>query len=46
MAPRHFLDLDRLPNEDLRQILDLGSAFKAKRPPAGESRPLAARRWR
>src|SRR5258706_2764744 len=43
MAPRHFLDLDLLPNEDLRQILDLGSAFKAKRPPAGESRPLAGK---
>jgi ornithine carbamoyltransferase len=43
MAPRHFLDLDRLANEDLRQILDLGSAFKAKRPPAGEARPLAGK---
>src|SRR6266446_4293928 len=26
MAPRHFLDLDRLPNEELRKILDLGVA--------------------
>src|SRR5271169_5675555 len=43
MAPRHFLDLDRLANEDLRQILDLGSAFKAKRPPAGEARPFAGK---
>ena len=37
MAPRHFLDLDRLPNEELRKILDLGVAFKAHRPPAGDA---------
>jgi ornithine carbamoyltransferase len=43
MAPRHFLDLDRLPNEELRKILDLGVAFKAHRPPAGDAKPLAGK---
>src|ERR1700674_4780497 len=43
MAPRHFLDLDRLPNDDLRKILDLGMAFKANRPPADNAKPLAGK---
>ncbi len=43
MAPRHFLDLDLLPDAALRRILDFGSAFKANRPPAGEARPLAGK---
>ena len=33
-APRHFLDLDNLDAATLRHILDLGSAFKAARPPS------------
>ena len=32
--PRHFLDLDSLDAATLRHILDLGSAFKAARPPS------------
>jgi ornithine carbamoyltransferase len=43
MKPRHFLDLDRLPAEELRHILDLGAGFKNDRPPAGEARPLAGK---
>ncbi len=41
--PRHFLDLDVLPREELREILDLGAAFKAKKPPKGEAKPLAGK---
>ena len=43
MAPRHFLDLDLLPQEDLRRIIDLGMAFKGKKPPEGDVRPLAGK---
>ena len=43
MAPRHFLDLDLLPGEELRRILDLGTGFKAgKRSPEG-AKPLAGK---
>ena len=41
--PRHFLDLDVLPREQLRDILDIGAAFKAKNPPHGEAKPLAGK---
>ncbi len=40
---RHFLDLDVLPREQLRDILDIGAAFKAKKPPQGEAKPLAGK---
>src|SRR5947208_15600497 len=43
MAPRHFLDLDRLAITDLREILDLATAFKADRRPGGGARPLAGK---
>jgi ornithine carbamoyltransferase len=43
MTPRHFLDLDRLPAKELRDILDLGTGFKNACPPAGEARPLAGK---
>jgi ornithine carbamoyltransferase len=43
MAPRHFLDLDRLAITDLRDILALATAFKADRPPRGGTRPLAGK---
>ncbi len=42
-TPRHFLDLDVLPAEQLRDILDIGTAFKAKNPPQGEAKPLAGK---
>src|ERR1041385_6134851 len=42
-VPRHFLDLDVLPREQLRDILDIGAAFKAKNPPQGEAKPLAGK---
>ena len=42
-APRHFLDLDVLPREELREILDLGAAFKSGKPPQGEAKPLAGK---
>ena len=42
-APRHFLDLDVLPREELREILDLGTAFKSGKPPAGEAKPLVGK---
>jgi ornithine carbamoyltransferase len=42
-VPRHFLDLDVLPAEQLRDILDIGAAFKAKKPPNGEAKPLAGK---
>jgi len=41
--PRHFLDLDALEAGTLRRILDMGAAFKAKRPPGGEAKPLAGK---
>ena len=41
--PRHFLDLDVLPREELREILDLGVAFKTGKPPMGVSKPLAGK---
>jgi ornithine carbamoyltransferase len=43
MTPRHFLDLDLLPAEELRRILDLGAAFKGGRSPEGNGRPLAGK---
>ncbi len=39
-APRHFLDIDALSPEDLRDILDRGLAYKRGEPPAGDARPL------
>ncbi len=42
-VPRHFLDLDVLPREELRQILDLGAAFKSGKPPQGQAKPLAGK---
>ena len=42
-AARHFLDLDLLPAEELRRVIDLGRAFKAGKPPGGETRPLAGK---
>jgi ornithine carbamoyltransferase len=42
-VPRHFLDLDVLPREELRQILDLGTAFKSGKPPEGQAKPLAGK---
>jgi ornithine carbamoyltransferase len=43
MAPRHFLDLDLLPAEELRRIVDLGAAFKGGRAPDGNGKPLAGK---
>jgi ornithine carbamoyltransferase len=42
-VPRHFLDLDVLPREQLRDILDIGASFKARNPPQGEAKPLAGK---
>src|SRR5262245_5201620 len=42
LAPRHFLDLDRLDATTLRRILDAGAAFK-HRPLAEAGRPLAGK---
>jgi ornithine carbamoyltransferase len=42
-APRHFLDLDVLETGTLRRILDMGAAFKAKRPLGGDAKPLAGK---
>jgi ornithine carbamoyltransferase len=39
-SPRHFLDLDAFDTATLRQILDLGAAYKAGR---GKPSPLAGR---
>ena len=39
-SPRHFLDLDAFDTATLRQILDLGAAYKAGR---GKPAPLAGR---
>ncbi|MEQ8654201.1 MAG: ornithine carbamoyltransferase [Kiloniellales bacterium] len=38
--PRHFLDIDALSTEDLRDILDRGMAYKRGDPPGGNARPL------
>jgi ornithine carbamoyltransferase len=43
MSTRHFLDLDKLPAEELRRILALGTSFKQHRPPDGDPRPLAGK---
>jgi ornithine carbamoyltransferase len=37
---KHFLDIDRLDSQTLRQILDDGKAFKAGKPPGGVAKPL------
>ena len=42
-GPKHFLDLDRLEGDTLREILDVGRAFKAGTPPGGEPQPLAGK---
>ncbi len=42
-GPKHFLDLDRLEGDTLRDILDVGRAFKAGTPPDGEPQPLAGK---
>ena len=42
-APKHFLDLDRLPAEELRQILETGKAFKTGSLAEADSRPLAGK---
>ena len=41
-APKHFLDLDRLDRDTLRQILAWGAAFKAGEAPCDE-KPLAGK---
>jgi ornithine carbamoyltransferase len=43
MSARHFLDLDKLPAEELRRILALGTGFKQHRSPDGDPRPLAGK---
>jgi ornithine carbamoyltransferase len=43
MSPRHFLDLDRVPAQELREILDLGLGFKKNRVPDGNPRPMAGK---
>jgi len=43
MSTRHFLDLDKLPAEELRRILALGIDFKQHRLPDGDPRPLAGK---
>jgi Ornithine carbamoyltransferase len=45
MSTRHFLDLDKLPAEELRRILALGTDFKQHRLPDGDPRRWRARRW-
>ncbi len=42
-GPKHFLDLDRFEGDTLRDILDVGRAFKAGTPPDGEPQPLAGK---
>lgn len=41
-APKHFLDLDRFEPHDLRQMIELGRAYKRGETPAGP-RPLAGK---
>src|SRR6185369_4215003 len=43
MSTRHFLALDKLPAEELRRILALGTGFKQHRSPDGDPRPLAGK---
>ncbi len=43
MAPRHFLDLDRLDAPTLRELLDQGRAFKARKGAPGEAKPLTGK---
>jgi ornithine carbamoyltransferase len=43
MSTRHFLDLDKLPAEELRRILALGTGFKQHRSPEDDPRPLAGK---
>ena len=40
--PKHFLDLDRLDPETLREILRWGTAFKAGEAPCAD-KPLAGK---
>ncbi len=42
-APQHFLDIDSLSPEDLRDILDRGMAYKRGEPPGGDPKPLAGK---
>ena len=42
-GPKHFLDLDRFEGDTLRDILDVGRAFKAGTPADGEPQPLAGK---
>jgi ornithine carbamoyltransferase len=42
-GPRHFLDIDRLDAPALRQILDLGHAYKKGRKKATAKKPLAGK---
>jgi len=42
-APKHFLDLSDFDGDTLREILDLGSAFKRGQFVNGEARPLAGK---
>jgi len=42
-GPKHFLDLDRFEGDTLRDILDVGRAFKAGPPAEGEPPPLAGK---
>ena len=41
--PRHFLDLDLLPAEELRRVLELGRGFKAGQAPGGDAKPFAGK---
>ncbi len=41
--PKHFLDLDQFDVGTLREILQLGAAFKRRLPPDGDPRPLAGK---
>ncbi len=41
--PRHFLDIDALSTDDLRDILDRGTAYKNGNPPGGNATPLAGK---
>ena len=43
MAPRHFLDLDRLDARILRDLLEQGRAFKARKGAPGEAKPLTGK---
>ncbi len=42
-APRHFLDIDALNPDELRDILDRGMAYKRGEPPGGDPKPLAGK---